>query len=149
MITFQSQNFNIYNMSTVGDMLVDLDKYYPNITHWYTNKVIPGIIVGDEKMIIATENNIIKGFVMGKKTEAETKLRCIRVVPDYQYNGLGTTLIEKMTELLECEKPHLTVAEELIHHYSRIFVNRYNFNLDHVSKGEYRNNKLEYHFNIT
>lgn len=99
-------------------------------------------------MIIATENNIIKGFVLGKKTEYETKLRCIRVVPDYQYNGLGTTLIDKMINLLECEKPHLTVAEELIHHYSRIFVNRYNFDLDNVSKGEYRTNKLEYHFNI-
>ena len=31
--------------------------------------------------------------------------------------------------------------------YSRIFVNRYQFNLDKVHKNLYRKNKLEYEFN--
>ena len=35
----------------------------------------------------------------------------------------------------------------MINDYSRIFINRYNFDLTHVYKGLYRKNKLEYEFN--
>ena len=51
-------------------------------------------------------------------------------------------------ELLEDEKPVVTVAEEMIHLYSRSFVNRYGFELTDVNKGLYRPKKLEYCFNV-
>ena len=35
----------------------------------------------------------------------------------------------------------------MINDYSRIFVNRYDFDLSHVYKGLYRKGKLEYEFN--
>lgn len=46
-----------------------------------------------------------------------------------------------MLGALQCDKPHCTVAEELLHTYSRAFVNRYGFSLSAVDKGRYRPGK--------
>jgi N-acetylglutamate synthase-like GNAT family acetyltransferase len=87
------------------------------------------------------------GIALGKRTESETKLRCVRVLPSHQNSGIGLRLIDRMLEALECENPHCSVAEELLHTYSRAFVNRYGFELTKVDKGMYRAGKLEYGFN--
>lgn len=127
-------------------LLNSLDRYYPDINHWYVNKVIPGIYTGDDKILLATEGQHVVGIALGKTGE-ETKLRCIRVVPEYQGSGLGIRIIDRMLDVLEDPAPHVTVSEELIHQYSRMFVNRYGFKLNEVGKGLYRPGKLEYCFN--
>lgn len=48
---------------------------------------------------------------------------------------------------LDDDKPHCTVSEELMHLYSRAFINQYRFDLGRVDKGAYRSGKLEYIFN--
>ena len=127
--------------------IATLDQFYPDVSYWYVNQVVPGLMLGKDKLIIAREGEHIAGVALGKLSEDETKLRCVRVHPDYQNKGLGISLIDTMLDLLEDDRPKVTVSEELIHHYSRIFVNRYNFRLAHVSKGQYRPAKLEYLFN--
>lgn len=123
-----------------------LDSYYPDITHWYVNKVIPGLSLGNDKLIIARDGLNIAGIALGKMGE-ESKLRCIRVHPDYQGTGLGIRMIDQMLELIEDGKPGVTVSEEMLHLYSRSFVKRYGFDLTDVTKGRYRHGKLEYSFN--
>ncbi|MEQ5215986.1 GNAT family N-acetyltransferase [Proteus terrae] len=123
-----------------------LDVYYPDINHWYINKVVPGLSLGGDKLIIAYDNDKVAGIALGKASD-EFKLRCIRVHPEYQGAGLDVRLIDKMLDELGVMNPLVTVSEELIHHYSRIFVNRYKFELAHVHKGLYRVGKLEYSFN--
>lgn len=132
---------------TVLPMLRTLDEYYPDIENWFLHKVIPGMDSGKNKIIVARDKGIITGFALGKKSEEEHKLRCIRVLPDCQNSGLGIKLIDRMIEAIECKNPHITVSEELLHHYSRIFVTRYGWDLVDVKKGAYRRNKLEYYFN--
>lgn len=127
--------------------IITLDQFYPDVSYWYINQVVPGLMTGNDKLLIARDGNHIAGVALGKSTSEETKLRCIRVHPDYQGNGLGIKLIDEMLDQLEHDHPKVTVSEELIHSYSRIFVNRYNFKLSHVSKGQYRPAKLEYMFN--
>jgi len=124
-----------------------LDAYYPDIEFWYVNKVVPGIVLGNDKLLVASENDNIVGIALGKNGEQETKLRCVRVHPDYQHSGLGIRLIDRMLDTLEVEKPIATVSEEMINLYSRAFVKRYGFSLSDVTKGEYRPRKLEYVFN--
>lgn len=128
-------------------MLRSLDNLYPDFGHWYINKVIPGVVLGTDKLLMAKEDGRLVGVALGKKTDSETKLRCVRVLPEYQNTGLGVRLIDQMLENLECEQPHCTVAEELFHTYSRLFVRRYGFRLNDVMKGAYRPQKLEYSFN--
>lgn len=124
-----------------------LDEFYPDIEHWYINKVIPGLFTGNDKLLIARDGIHIAGVALGKSEDNETKLRCIRVHPDYQKSGLGIKLIDGMLEQLEDDRPVVSVSEEMFHLYSRIFVNRYGFKLNDVTKGQYRPRKLEYFFN--
>ena len=123
-----------------------LDEYYPEVSHWYVNQVIPGLFTGNDKLIIARDGLHIAGVALGKCGD-ESKLRCVRVHPDYQNTGLGVRLIDAMLEELEDHTPGVTVAEELLHRYSRMFVSRYGFKLSAVTKGRYRQQKLEYAFN--
>jgi GNAT superfamily N-acetyltransferase len=128
-------------------MLRTLDAYYPDFEYWFTNKVIPGVVTGDDQMLVAKDGPRIVGVALGKRTEDETKLRCIRVLPAYQNTGIGLRLIDRMLDTLECDRPLCTVAEEMLHLYSRAFINRYGFKLNNVEKGAYRRGKLEYRFN--
>lgn len=124
--------------------LASIDTYYPGISDWYVNTVVPG---GSESIILlAREHNRVVGMALGKRAE-ERKLRCVRVLPAYAGQGLGLRLIDRMLDALEEEHPACTVSEELLGEYSRAFVNRYGFRLSHVHKGLYRPGKLEYEFN--
>ncbi len=133
-------------LAQAGELLGGLQALYPDFGHWYTNQVMPGVLVGSDALLVAREGQRVVGVALGKKGK-ETKLRCVRVLPEYQSTGLGIKLIDRMLDVLECDKPHCTVAEEMLHLYSRPFVNRYGFSLDHVAKGMYRSGKLEYVFN--
>lgn len=126
--------------------LASLDRYYPGIQDWYVNQVVPGLAQGESVLLLERHGCRIQGMALGKRG-AETKLRCVRVLPEQAHQGLGIRLMDRMFEALETTQPHCTVSEELLHQYSRIFVNRYGFALSNVSKGQYRPRKLEYHFN--
>jgi GNAT superfamily N-acetyltransferase len=128
-------------------MLRSLDQYYPELSYWYINTVMPGLVLGKDVLLLAKDEGHIVGLALGKRSEEESKLRCVRVIPGYQNKGTGLKLIEQMFEELETDKPHCTVAEELINIYSRPFVNRYGFRLNSVDRGRYRPRINEYSFN--
>lgn len=133
---------------SVLPLLKSLDVYYPDFSHWYINTALPGVIAGNDVLLIAKERESVVGVALGKKATQETKLRCVRVVPQRQSTGLGIRLMDTMLEHLESDKPHCTVAQEMLDLYSRVFVRRYGFSLDDVQKGRYRKGKLEYCFNL-
>lgn len=128
-------------------MLQDMDQLYPEFGHWYVNKAIPGIVLGKDVLLVARDGHQIVGVAMGKRSAKETKLRCVRVRPDYQTRGVGIRLIERMLRQLDSDRPHCTVAEEMLHQFSRPFVNHFDFKLNRVERGLYRPGKLEYVFN--
>jgi GNAT superfamily N-acetyltransferase len=127
-------------------MLGSLENYYPDFGYWYINKCMPGIVTGSDVLLVAKDNHRIIGVALGKTGE-ETKLRCVRVMPEYQNKGIGLKLVERMLRQLDDDKPHCTVSEEMIHQFSRPFINLFDFKLSQVKKGMYRKNRLEYIFN--
>lgn len=128
-------------------MLDGLESYYPGFQFWYVNKCMPGIVLGPDILIVAREHGQIVGICIGKKRDGEVKLRCVRVLPHYQNRGVGLQLIDRMLRALNNDKPYCTVPEELMHTYSRPFINHYGFSLDRVDRGPYRKGVLEYGFN--
>jgi GNAT superfamily N-acetyltransferase len=124
-----------------------LENYYPGFRFWYINKVMPGVVEGRDILLTAREHGRIVGVALGKKRTDETKLRCVRVAPDYQGKGVGIHLMEKAIRLLDHDKPMCSVPEELIHDLSRPFVNLFRWNVTRVEKGLYRSGRLEYVFN--
>lgn len=129
--------------------LAGLEPLYPGFQSWYINKVVPGVTLGHDVLLLAEDQQQLVGIALGKANKHETKLRCVRVLPQYQNQGVGLRLIDRMLQALECRRPHCTVAEEMLHTYSRALVNRYGFKLASVDKGRYRPGKLEYTFNET
>ena len=123
-----------------------IERYYPNLKDWYVNTVVSDLNNTSNVILALKDGNVIKGIGLGKGG-VESKLRCIRVDPSIQYTGAGIKLMDSVIEKIQCDKPHCTVAEELFHDYSRVFVKRYAFTLSDVVKGAYRKNKLEYYFN--
>lgn len=128
------------------EVLGDVKEYYPGFEYWYVNTCMPGIVVGDDVLVVARDGGKIVGAALGRRG-ARAKLRCVRMAPGWRGAGAGLRLIEAAMRELECDKPHCTVCEEMMGEFSRAFVNRYGFELSRVEKGMYRKDKLEYVFN--
>lgn len=128
----------------VKAFLTPLSQYYPGFNLWFDKHYQQ---VNNENTIVVLNESGILGVSLFKKTPNENKIRCVRIRPDLQGSGLGIRLIDKTIDVLEDDKPLVTVSEELLHEYSRAFVNRYNFKLTEVTKGQYRRHRLEYVFN--
>lgn len=145
MITYEFTN-RLADLILVKDLLHGLDDYYPDFGFWFTNRCIPGCLGGMDRLLIARDGHRIIGAALAK-VGSEVKLRCVRVLPDYHARGVGIRLIEKMLRSLDCDKPYCTVAEEMLHHFTRPFINLFQFELSYVYKGMYRRGALEYVFN--
>lgn len=128
-------------------LLETVDAYYPDFGYWFINKVMPGAMLGRDIILVAKDKQQTVGVAIGKRNAHETKLRCVRTAPEYQNRGIGIHLVEKMLRKLDDDKPYCTVAEEMLHQFSRPFINLFSFNLSKVEKGLYRPHKLEYIFN--
>lgn len=142
---FRNPN-SITDLYQVFQTIKPIANFYPNFSSWYWDKVATGVMLGEDKIIIAEKNNDLVGVSIIKNGE-EKKLRAVRVLEKYQKTGAGLYLIDESLKQLKCDKPMCSVAEEMFHSYARMFVERYSFNLSHVYKGLYRSGKLEYTFN--
>lgn len=131
---------------TAFGIIESINQYYPNIMDWYVNTVMPGVVTGSDILLQAKDDNYKTVGIALAKAGAESKLRCVRVIPEYAGTGLGIKLIDAALDRIG-DKPVASVSEELFHDYSRMFIKRYGFSLTDVSKGAYRKGKLEYFFN--
>jgi hypothetical protein len=123
-----------------------ISNLYPDFSNWYWDKVVPGIILNNDKIIIAEKKSKLVGISIIKNGN-EKKLRTLRISEEFQNKGYGLYLIDQSLKELNTDKPIVSVAEEMINDFSRIFINRYNFEITHVYNGLYRKHKLEYEFN--
>lgn len=145
MLTFKNAS-NILDLKNTYEILTKLENSYPDFYDWYWNKIIPDIILGKGQVILAFNNADLVGVSIIKDGD-EKKLRALRITEQYQNKGYGLYLIDESLRRLDCDKPLCSVSENMINDYSRIFVNRYGFDLTHVYKSLYLKNVLEYEFN--
>jgi len=136
-----SELFHIYSL------LKPISNLYPDFSNWYWDKVVTGVLLGKDKIIIAENKAEIIGVSIIKNSPNENKLRALRIVDKFQKTGAGLYLMDESLKELGDSKPIVSVADEMINEYSRMFINRYDFNLTHVYNGLYRKNHLEYEFN--
>lgn len=125
--------------------LQSAETYYPGFTEWYYQKVLPDVICGEREIITEIRDSQIVGISI-IKNNYEKKLSTLKVMDSYQNKGLGLKLFEKSFEKLETEKPFLTVSEEKLHEFKKVF-NYYGFKLTSIHDDLYRKSKKEYFFN--
>lgn len=128
-------------------VLRGLDRYYPQFDDWYVNKCVPAILSGTDGLLLAECGTRIVGVAIVKNAADEQKLRCVRVAQEFKGRGTAIHLMDRALRHLGCDKPAVTVPEELFHDWSRILFNRFEFSVQTVVKGAYRPGKLEYFFN--
>lgn len=134
-------------LSDLGCNIQILRSYYPNFDRWFSGKVLPGIHTGERSILLEYRNGNLAGFAITKDDGGEQKLCCLRVVDEYQnFNGMGLRLFEKAFDILKTEKPLLSVAEEKMAEYKRIF-EYYDFELARKYVDIYRNGRSEFSYN--
>lgn len=134
---------------SVQRLLSKLETEYPDFNSWYWNKIIPKVSNSNTgtKIIITEKYGDLVGASIIKKDGNERKLCALRVIEKYQSRGIGLHLIDRSLKELDCSKPLCSVSQSMINEYSRIFINKYDFNLTYVYKGIYNRGMLEYEFN--
>ena len=137
----ETQQINEY---AIYYYLKDAKRYYPNFDIWYYQNVIPAVKNGDKKIITIKNEIVIKGICIVKLSEK--KLCTLRVMENYQDKGIGIRLFEKSFEALNTRTPLLSVSEEKLPSFKKIF-DYYGFKLTSIKENYYRKGKKEYFYN--
>jgi len=131
-------------LADLYNSIADASVYYPDFNFWYKEKVIPGIINRTRDLIMEYRDGIIAGISIVK--HEEKKLCTLRVLDPYLNKGIGLKLFDSCFSVLETEKPFLTVSEEKLPEFEKLF-KYYGFKLTSIHKDLYRKNKIEYFYN--
>lgn len=126
--------------------LCHLSSYYPNFDKWYRGKVIPGISIGERKIIFRYVSGELGGIAIVKLTPEERKLCCLRILPQFQGTGIGIRLFSDSFSALQTEVPLLSVSEEHAIRFSPIF-SHFGFELSARYTHLYRRNRTELSYN--
>ena len=145
MISKPANNFILQKY--VYDLLKDLSGSYPDFSDWYWNKVVPRTQLGSDLIMIYFNKYGPVGVSILKLKDK--KLCTVRVLKEYEKKTYGIKIIEDSLKILNCDKPNCTVSEDLLHSFSRPFINLFKFDITKVWNGIYQKGKLEYEFNGT
>ena len=119
---------------------------YPFFNDWLTKKVVPGLCSGERTALIEYRESTPVGLLIVKHTVDEKKLCTLRVRPHFECKGLGVRLFETAFELLETDRPLLSVSENALSKFSKIF-EHFGFSHDASYEGVYLPKVVEFSFN--
>lgn len=122
-----------------------MSPHYPGIETWFETKVIPGACAGTRKILTIKRNGEIVGLGIAKD-EDEKKICTVRVSNKYYGSGLGIRIFDQLLDWLDVSNPILTVGEEKLPQFSRIF-DHYGFKLTSYRKDLYQIGRTELVFN--
>lgn len=135
-----------YAVPHVLHFLKQLSSEYPDIDNWFIQRVIPGLADGTRKLFIRWNEGNIIALGIAKKTFTERKICTVRVAKDYEHMGIGIHIFREAMNWLETDKPLLSVSEQNLNKFQRIFTH---FGFQHTSSvvGIYRPNSTELFYN--
>lgn len=131
----------------IQEELIDLSLFYPGFQKWYESKVIPGLYSGERTLLLEMRNNHLAGIAILKNDGDEKKLCCLRIMDEFQNKGgIGLKLFERSMQELETRYPLLSVGEEKLDHFIKIF-HHFGFKKSWEYPEYYRPRKTEISFN--
>ncbi|MEY8689299.1 MAG: hypothetical protein AB9M53_05405, partial [Leptothrix sp. (in: b-proteobacteria)] len=120
--------------------------YYPDFESWFESKVRAELLSGQRSILVEYRSGQLAGLAILKQGLDEKKLCCLRIMPSFESSGIGIRLFERSFEVLGTEKPLLSVSEEMLPKFARIF-RHFGFSQEGKYIGLYRQNKCETSFN--
>lgn len=94
---------------------------YPNFDAWLFRKVVPGIVTGERTVIVEMRADEVAGFMILKHNSSEKKLCTLRVRPHYECRGMGVRLFDMAFDILNTERPLLSVSEKAMPKFETLF----------------------------
>ncbi|CEO12031.1 ribosomal-protein-alanine acetyltransferase [[Clostridium] sordellii] len=136
--------------------LKDLVDSYPQFSSWYYNVVIPELELKDgrREIIICiskienSQDHIITGIAILKKTDSEKKICTFRVHENYRDQGIGTRLFEECFKYLDTRLPVITITQDRVDMF-KYHIEKYGFKKEQVLDGYYKPGVKEYVYNGT
>ena len=127
----------VFHAKNIYNFLFSLNFEYPQFNKWYWSLFDDsGVVKSNRELLICLDDGIVAGVSILKKDDVECKICTLRVSKQYQNLGVGSKLLEKSFEILENEKPLITIHISKFHEFEKIF-NRYNFKLEQEISGCY------------
>lgn len=119
--------------------------YYPNGAEWLSTKVFSD---DPSRLLLISQlpDGLVNGFSILKNDDFEKKICTLFVSPDFRGKGIGTALLDCSLDLLECNKPLITVSDELLLSFIPLF-SRFGFENTTSYVDKYREGHTEYSFN--
>jgi hypothetical protein len=112
-----------------------------------SEKVLPGIAEGERSVLTEYRDGHLAALAIVKDDGLEKKLCCLRVLPGYQnLSGIGVRLFDRCFDVLGTDKPLLSVAEEQLPKFERLF-KHYGFHEVQAYADYYRHGATEFAFN--
>ena len=130
----------------ISSFLVSLNFEYPGFNKWYWSLFENSRLKNDRNIIFYVNGTNIVGVAILKQNKEEKKICTLRVAPMYQNLGIGSALIERSFELLDCEKPLITIHVSKYRSFKHIF-DKYGFELEQQITGYYGLFKSELSYN--
>lgn len=134
-----------YYIKRVFDSICFLKKDYPEFKKWYDEKVVPGIKSGKREIVIKEINGEIAAVSI-LKNDVEKKICTFLVLPKYQEQGIGKEMLQISLDILNTDKPMITVSSNSINSFIRL-LNNFNFEKQEELDGYYKKGSKEYVFN--
>lgn len=133
-------------LKITSDDAAFLSSSYPRFDEWFASKVIPGIYAGERTLLIELRDSAAVGLLILKHTDDEKKLCTLRIRPHYESKGLGVRMFQTAFELLETERPLLSISKPSISKFERLF-NYFGFEQEAMYQGRYMPNVNEFAYN--
>ena len=89
---------------------------YPTFKHWLQSKVFASLDNGTRDILFVFNSNSpfqLLGVAILKNTSYERKISSFRVYPEYQRIGIGEILMKRCFDVLEDDKPMITVPRDM------------------------------------
>lgn len=120
---------------------------YPQFSKWYWSLYTDmGTLKKTREILICLDDTTIVGVAILKKTSDEKKVCTLRIANKYQKMGLGQIMLEKSFEILNTEKPLITIHISKHYNFNKLF-NRYGFTIEQELSGCYGVFKSELSYN--
>jgi hypothetical protein len=123
-----------------------LAAHYPNFFEWLEDTVWPGLRASERTIVFEMRQGKLAAFMILKHTQIERKLCTLRVLPDFGQLGIGPRLFETAFDILDTEKPLLSVAETQAPRFEKLF-RHFGFEKQGAYVGLYRPGQIETSFN--
>ncbi len=119
---------------------------YPGMEGWFWNRLPSGLLAGTRRILVDRRGDEIAGIGIFKKEQAENKICTIRVAPEFVGSGIGVRLMTAGMDWLDDEKPHLTISEEKLPSFAKIF-QWFGYEFADRQLGRYRLERAEMAYN--